>query len=112
MRKGLNIDPTCLMCQCFTENEDHLFLDCQLTKRASFVTTLRFHIPSNTNIHAWLLNWFNCGDQAGVQLVGEILWKVCVTRDMKPQSSCEPIGVPTKRVQAAGDCERCGQFGA
>lgn len=81
MKKGLNIDASCPLCNENSETDEHLFMHCNATKAVWFASPLGIHVLENADLKAWVLKWLTCKEQLGSQIFCSTLWKLWQERN-------------------------------
>jgi hypothetical protein len=59
-KKGILLDLQCPLCHDENESSHHLFLKCNLLKVYLFASYLGSHIPTDIDLHDWILKWLTC----------------------------------------------------
>lgn len=80
-RKGVVLDPLCLICNVEEESQEHLFMSYQATRALWFTTSLGIHVPQRLSFSDWMLQWMSCPDILAQQIFSVTLSKIWKARN-------------------------------
>ncbi|XP_058742209.1 uncharacterized protein LOC131614666 [Vicia villosa] len=107
-KKGIKVDALCPMCNMEAENVQHLLMDCVFVRQSLFSSALSYRIPSDLCFNDWLQSILFCGDCFSIQLIGTILYKVWLSRNLKLYQfkNVSPIEIAVDAVTIVAEFNR------
>lgn len=83
LKKGVNFDPACSLCNQGMESVNHLFTECDFARTTFFSSIMCYKIPCALDFNDWLLCILTCGDVMSSQILCTLVYKVWLARNLK-----------------------------